>query len=63
MIAEPSRDRNVFKQIFVDHWDGFKRVYLRYDTRYYDGRVEKMLGCDNPDKMGYIEKTTSHWPR
>jgi hypothetical protein len=55
MLAEPSRDWNVFKQIFVEHWDGFKRVYPRYNTRYYDGLVEQMLGCGNPDKMGYIE--------
>ncbi len=46
---------SVFKQIFADHWDGFKRVYPRYDRRYYDGLVHKMLGCGDPDKMGYIE--------
>jgi len=53
MIAEPSGDWNVFQQIFVEHWDGFKRVYPRYDQRYYDGLVDKMLGCGNPEKMGY----------
>ena len=46
---------NLFKQIFADHWDGFKRVHPRYDRRYYDGLVEKMLGCGNPDQMGYID--------
>jgi len=55
MIVEPSRDWNVFKQIFVDHWDGFKQFRPRYDTPYYEGLVDKMLGCGNPDKMGYIE--------
>ena len=55
MIAEPLQDWNVFKQIFVEHWDGFKHVYPRYNTRYYDGLVDKMLGCGNPDKMGYME--------
>ena len=45
----------IFKQIFADHWDGFKRVYPRYDRRYYDGLVAKMLGCGDPDQMGYIE--------
>jgi hypothetical protein len=54
MIVEPSRDWNVFKQIFVDHWDGFKQCRPRYDTPYYEGLVDKMLGCGNPDKMGYI---------
>ena len=46
---------NLFKQIFADHWDGFKRAHPRYDRRYYDGLVEKMLGCGNPDQMGYID--------
>ena len=46
---------NIFKQIFAEHWDGFKCVYPRYDTRYYDGLVDKMLGCGDPEKMGYIE--------
>jgi len=46
---------SVFKQIFTEHWDGFKRVYPRYDQRYYDGLVDKMLGCGNPDTMGSIE--------
>jgi Putative transposase/Transposase zinc-binding domain len=55
MIAAPSRDWNVFKQIFAEHWEGFKHVYPRYNTRYYDGLVDKMLGCGNPEKMGYVE--------
>jgi hypothetical protein len=46
---------SVFKQIFAEHRDGFKRVYPRYDRRYYDGLVYKMLGCGDPEKMGYIE--------
>jgi Putative transposase/Transposase zinc-binding domain len=59
-MAQPSEDWNVFKQIFVDHWDGFKHGYPRYDTRYYDGLVDKMLGCGNPDQMGYIEYRCEH---
>jgi hypothetical protein len=55
MLAAPSQAWNVFKQIFVEHWDGFKRVYPRYNTRYYDGLVHKMLGCGDPEQMGYIE--------
>jgi len=46
---------NIFKQIFAEHWDGFKCVHPRYNTRYYDGLVDKMLGCGDPEKMGYIE--------
>jgi hypothetical protein len=46
---------SVFKQIFAEHWDGFTRVYPRYNRRYYDGLVHKMLGCGDPDQMGSIE--------
>ncbi len=60
MTTAPSQDWNVFQQIFVDHWDGFKRVYPRYHTSYYDGLVDKMLGCGNPEKMGYIEYRCLH---
>jgi hypothetical protein len=31
MMAEATLDWNVFKQIFAEHWDGFKRVYPRYN--------------------------------
>lgn len=60
MIAAPSQDWNVFKQLFAEHWDGFKRVYPRYDKRYYDELVDKMLGCGNPDKMGSTEYRCLH---
>jgi hypothetical protein len=60
MIAAPSQDWNLFHQIFVEHWDGFKRVYPRYDKRYYDELVDKMLGCGNPAKMGYTEYRCLH---
>ena len=56
MIVEPARDWNVFKQIFVDHWQGFKQFRPRYDTPYYESLVDKRLDCGNPDKMGYIER-------
>jgi Putative transposase. len=55
MTADALAAWNVFKQIFAEHWDGFKRVYPRYDKRYYDELVDKMLGCGNPDQMGYME--------
>ena len=60
MTAEPSQGWNVFKQLFAQHWDGFKRVYPRYEKRYYDARVDKMLGGGNPDKMGYTEYRCLH---
>ena len=30
---------SIFKQIFAEHWDGFKHVYPRYNRRSYDGLV------------------------
>ena len=55
MIAAPSRDWSVFKQIFFDHWEPFQRAHPRYQTAYYDDLVAKMLGCGNPEQMGDIE--------
>jgi hypothetical protein len=60
MSAEATPAWNVFKQIFAEHWDGFKRVYPRYNQRYYDELVHKMLACGNPDQMGYIEYRCLH---
>ena len=55
MVADPSRDWSVFKQIFADHWDTFRHAHPRYQTSYYDGLVAKMLACGNAEKMGYVE--------
>jgi hypothetical protein len=55
MMAVPSRDWSVFKQIFADHWEPFQRTHSRYQTAYYDDLVAKMLDCGNPEKMGDIE--------
>jgi hypothetical protein len=60
MLAAPSQDWNVFQRIFVEHWDGFKHVYPRDNTPYYDGLVDKMLGCGNPEKIGYREYRCLH---
>jgi Putative transposase/Transposase zinc-binding domain len=60
MVAEPSRDWSVFKQLFADHWEEFQRAHPRYQTSYYDGLVAKMLDCGNPEKMGYVEHRCLH---
>jgi hypothetical protein len=60
MIAAPSQDWNVFKQLFAEHWDGFKRVYPRDDKRDYDALVDKRLGGGNPDQMGYTAYRCLH---
>src|SRR5207245_1817008 len=55
MIAAPAQDWNVFQQIFAEHWEGFKGLHPRYNQPYYDALVQKMFGCGESDKMGYIE--------
>jgi len=60
MTAEAPPAWNIFKQIFAEHWDGFKRVHPRYQTLYYDGLVDKMLGCGDPEKMGSIAYRCLH---
>jgi hypothetical protein len=54
MMAQPSGDWSVFKQIFADHWDEFQHVHPRDQTSYYDDLVAKMLACGNPEKRGYL---------
>jgi hypothetical protein len=54
MIAVPSRDWSVFKQIVADHWEPFQRAHPRYQTAYYDSLGAKMLACGNPEKMGDV---------
>src|SRR6266571_4152882 len=61
MIAAPSRDWSVCKQIFAEHWDAFQHAHPRSQTTYYDGLVTKMLGGGTPAKMGYVEYRCLHW--
>lgn len=60
MHAELSQGWNVFKQIFADHWDKFTQLHPRYAKPYYDELVQKMLGCGDPEKSGYIEYRCLH---
>ena len=60
MLAAPARDWSVFKQIFADHWEPFQHAHPRYQTAYYEGLVAKMLGCGNPETMGYVEYRCLH---
>jgi hypothetical protein len=59
MMAQPSGDWNVFKQIFAHHWGAFQHAHPRYQTSYYDGLVAKMLACGNPEQMGYVSSTAA----
>ncbi len=60
MMAEPSRDWSVFKQIFADHWNVFQHAHPCYQRAYYDDLVAKMLACGHPEKMGYLEYRCLH---
>ena len=60
MLTAPSRDWNVFKQIFADHWETFRQAQPRYQTAYYADLVAKMLACGNPKRMGYVEYRCLH---
>jgi hypothetical protein len=60
MMAASSRDWNVFKQIFADHWEPFQQAHPHYQTAYYDSLVAKMLACGNPEKIGYSEYRCLH---
>jgi Transposase zinc-binding domain len=55
MMAQPSGDWSIFKQIFAEHWEAFQHAHPRYRTSYYEGLVAKMLACGNPEQMGYVE--------
>ena len=48
-------DKEVFRQIFRDHWEAFKERYPRFATSDYDTAVQKMLDCGDPQKMGYAQ--------
>ena len=60
MLVQSFGDWSVFKQIFSDRWELFQRAHPRYQTSYYDGLVAKMLGCGNPEQMGYVEYRCLH---
>jgi len=53
MMAASSRDWNVFKQIFADHWEPFQQAHPHDQTAYSDSLVATMLACGNPEKIGY----------
>ena len=38
-------NKETFKDIFRDHWTAFKKKYRRYNTKYYDEIIKKMLNC------------------
>jgi Transposase zinc-binding domain len=61
MLVAPSRDWNVFKPSFAEHWDGCTHAQPRYQTAYSHGLVAKRLDWGNPDKMGSSAYRCLHW--
>ena len=52
-------DQNIFRRIFLDHWEGFKQVRPLYDTDNYNKNVKKMLGCGR-EEGGFSEYMCPH---
>src|SRR3990167_8024842 len=50
MKAEEGKGWNVFKQIFSEHWEGFKNRYPRYSEGYYEEQAEDVESCGNPEE-------------
>lgn len=46
-------DKDVFKRIFIDHWEKFQEMSPEYQTEYHDGVIKKMLSCGDPEN-GFI---------
>lgn len=55
-------DKEVFRTIFINHWDAFKEHHPRYDTLQYEEPVQKMLGCGK-ESNGYTEYRCVHCGR
>lgn len=60
MMAATPPAWNLFKQIFAEHWNGFKQSHPRYHTRSYDSLVNKMLRCGDPEQIGSIAYRCLH---
>jgi hypothetical protein len=41
--------KNVFKQIFHDHWRRYRDMNPKYNTEYYGRVIKKMLGCSESE--------------
>jgi len=48
-----NQSKNVFKQIFIDHWTDFQKMDPEYQKKYYDVMIKKMLGCGDLEN-GFI---------
>jgi len=54
-----NQSKNVFKQIFIDHWAGFLEMNREYQAEYYDTVIKRMLGCGNPEHGWIVDNRDS----
>lgn len=59
MISKHNEDKNIFKRIFLDNWNEFKKRHPRYDSEQYTVPVQKMLDCGD-ENFGYAEYRCPH---
>src|SRR5918911_276252 len=59
MMAASSRDWNVFKQIFADHWEPFQRAHPRYQTAYYERLVA--MSCKSSLCLRCAKVAVDNW--
>lgn len=52
-------DKEIFKRIFIDHWEGFKERHPGYNCKQYEVPIQKMLGCGD-EFNGYSEYACFH---
>ena len=54
LTAVPKQDKEIFRRIFLEHWDDFKVKNQSYDCEQYEEPVQKMLDCGK-ESGGYCE--------
>jgi len=62
MSSSQKIDQTTFRQIFIDHWPGFKGEHPSYAKAQYEEVVQKMLGCGK-EEGGYTEYMCMHCGR
>ena len=54
MPSSQKIDKEIFRTIFIDHWESFKDRHSGYDASQYEDPVQKMLSCGK-ESAGYSE--------
>jgi len=53
------QDKEVFRKIFEEHWEEFKKKFPKYNNEQYEVPVQKMLNCGK-ESGGYSEYICTH---